>query len=136
VLVVAGGKGRLAFELWVRRGVATTIVDPEPRGRESKKMKRERAAMGRQQPCPYIAEPFHAHFRPDLVQRSSLLCGMHPDEATEAIVDAALLYGRPFAVVPCCVFPTLFPGRTLDDGTPVVHTQQFALYLANKDTRK
>jgi hypothetical protein len=31
---------------------------------------------------------------------------MHPDEATEPIVDAAVLLRKPFAVVPCCVFPT------------------------------
>ena len=30
--------------------------------------------------------------------------GLHPDEATEAIVDWALANGRSFAVVPCCVF--------------------------------
>ena len=31
--------------------------------------------------------------------------GLHPDEATEAIVDCALAHNKPFAVVPCCVFP-------------------------------
>ena len=34
-----------------------------------------------------------------------VLVGMHPDQATEPIVDAALAMGKPFAVVPCCVFP-------------------------------
>lgn len=37
--------------------------------------------------------------------------GLHADEATEAIVDAGLRYGKPFAVVPCCVFADLFPER-------------------------
>eukprot|EP00966_Prymnesium_polylepis_P176830 4094951-Prymnesium_polylepis.1 len=41
----------------------------------------------------------------------STLVGMHPDEATEQIVDAALKYGRPFAVLPCCVFANAFPHR-------------------------
>lgn len=30
--------------------------------------------------------------------------GMHPDQATDAIVDFALACSKPFAVVPCCVF--------------------------------
>ena len=30
---------------------------------------------------------------------------MHPDEATEDIVDMAVSHGKAFAVVPCCVFP-------------------------------
>ncbi len=47
----------------------------------------------------------------ELVTNSHLLIGMHPDQATEAIVDAALLLNLPFAVVPCCVFPLLFPDR-------------------------
>lgn len=38
------------------------------------------------------------------LQSSSILFGVHADQATEAIVDAALALGKPFAVVPCCVF--------------------------------
>ena len=47
------------------------------------------------------------------IEKSSLLVGMHADSATEAIVDAALHYQKPFVVVPCCVFPNLFPHRTI-----------------------
>jgi len=36
---------------------------------------------------------------------ASIIVGMHPDEATEHIVDVALQMNLPFAVVPCCVFP-------------------------------
>eukprot|EP00961_Rhodomonas_salina_P052194 700656-Rhodomonas_salina.1 len=42
---------------------------------------------------------------------ASVLVGMHPDQATEPLVDFCLGSGKPFAVVPCCVFATLFPGR-------------------------
>ena len=35
---------------------------------------------------------------------------------TEPIVDVACRLGKPFAVVPCCVFPRLFPHRRLPDG--------------------
>lgn len=38
---------------------------------------------------------------------------MHPDEATDAIIDVALLYNKPFAIVPCCVFGHTFTERRL-----------------------
>jgi len=62
----------------------------------------------------------------------SLIVGMHPDEATEPIVDTALRYGKPFAVVPCCVFPHSNPHRKLADGTPVAQHEQFCEYLRQK----
>jgi hypothetical protein len=39
-----------------------------------------------------------------LVEGCSVVCGLHPDSATEPAVDWALERGKPFAVVPCCVF--------------------------------
>ena len=62
----------------------------------------------------------------------SLLVGMHPDQATEAIVDAALELNMPFAVVPCCTFPELFPHRRSADGEPVASYTDFIRYLADK----
>ena len=35
---------------------------------------------------------------------SAALVALHPDEATEAVVDAALALRKPFLVVPCCAF--------------------------------
>ncbi len=46
---------------------------------------------------------------------ANLIVGFHPDQATEAMVDLALLLRVPFAVVPCCVFPKEFPDRVLMD---------------------
>uniref|UniRef100_A0A7S3XZ55 Uncharacterized protein n=2 Tax=Heterosigma akashiwo TaxID=2829 RepID=A0A7S3XZ55_HETAK len=40
---------------------------------------------------------------------------MHPDQATDAIVAQGLLHRKPFAVVPCCVFPESNPHRVLED---------------------
>ncbi|KAL3792692.1 hypothetical protein HJC23_009420 [Cyclotella cryptica] len=86
----------------------------------------------------------------DAVQRASLIIGLHADSATEAIVDAALLYNKPFVVVPCCVFPNLFNNRYIDVpiqdaetgvGTqstrriPVRTHEHFCVYLLNKDSR-
>jgi hypothetical protein len=47
----------------------------------------------------------------DAVRNASLIIGLHADGATEAIVDAALRYNKPFVVVPCCVFPNFFRDR-------------------------
>ena len=51
------------------------------------------------------------------------VCGFHPDQATEAAVDLALLLKKPFAVVPCCVFPSEFPDRRLDGERVKTHAQ-------------
>ena len=61
-----------------------------------------------------------------------VLVGMHPDQATEPIVDAAIELGKPFAVVPCCVFPELFPERRTKDGDSVRTYVQFIDYLVAK----
>lgn len=59
---------------------------------------------------------------------------MHPDQATEPIVDFALQQCIPFAVVPCCVYPAEFPKRKLD-GQPVMSYDDFLAYLELKDPR-
>ena len=68
----------------------------------------------------------------DFWDHSSIVLGMHPDEATEDIVDFAIQYNKPFAVVPCCVFPSLFPNRKLKDGQLVRTLDQFITYLKAK----
>jgi hypothetical protein len=69
----------------------------------------------------------------EVVRDCSLLAGLHADEATELIVDAALEAGKPFAIVPCCVFPRLFPHRTLPTGEQVRSLDSFLSYLQLKD---
>ena len=86
-------------------------------------------------PSAYISEYFDANFDPNLLKSASMLVGMHPDQATEDIVDAALKYNKPFAVIPCCVFPEMRPGRKLQGHIDVARTDQFCLYLAEKDPR-
>jgi len=53
---------------------------------------------------------------------SGALVGMHPDEATDMIIDIGLRYNKPFAMVPCCVFSQKFPNRRKphDPVAPVV----------------
>jgi hypothetical protein len=67
------------------------------------------------------------------IRDCDVLVGMHPDQATEPIIDAALSLNKPFAVVPCCVFPDLFPERVGVDGAPVRSYAQFLEYLRSKD---
>jgi hypothetical protein len=70
-----------------------------------------------------------------LLRDTSVLVGLHPDQPTEDIVDAALQLNKPFAIVPCCVFPRLFPQRTLPNGSPVQSYEQYLEYLLLKDSR-
>ena len=66
--------------------------------------------------------------------KASLVVGLHPDEATELIVDLALKASRPFAVVPCCVFAEAFK-RQLPCGKEVRSLNDFVSYLRAKDAR-
>ena len=91
------------------------------------------------QPIFQLCQQVRDMFTPDNWHKfadCSVVLGMHPDEATESIVDFAKKFGKPFAVVPCCVFPALFPDRhelTRDDTrVPVTERRQLVRWLANK----
>jgi hypothetical protein len=66
----------------------------------------------------------------------SVVVGLHPDEATEDIVDLALEYAKPFAVVPCCVFWKTNVHRRVEGASGKEETvktwDQFVDYLASK----
>jgi len=47
----------------------------------------------------------------ELLRSCSAIVALHPDEATDAIVDTAIQLQRPLVIVPCCVFFRLFPHR-------------------------
>ena len=70
------------------------------------------------------------------MSKCSVVVGMHPDQATEAIVDFALKENKPFAIVPCCVFPKLFQNRKLKNGNDVSKFNDFIQYLMEKDPEK
>lgn len=132
VLDVAGGKGRLAVEL-ARLGVKScTVLDPVQR-----KPCRVKKLV---HPPQFIYSTFHRPGHPkfegirELVQHSSVLVGLHPDECTEDIVEAALRLGKAMAVVPCCVFPDLFDIRRIGQA-PVRTYDDFLTYLLAKDSR-
>lgn len=85
-------------------------------------------------PFSHLRRPLDALFEQEcssLLSTASALVGMHPDEATEPIVDAALRHRRPFAVVPCCVFARALP-KFLPGGQPVHTYEQMLAYLQAK----
>jgi hypothetical protein len=72
-----------------------------------------------------------------VVRRAAVLVAMHPDQATDLVIETALRLRKPFAVVPCCVFADLNPHRLTKDGARVrTYDEMIAYYLGrNKDIR-
>ena len=68
-----------------------------------------------------------------LIVNSSMLVGLHPDQTTQDILELALQFDKNVAIVPCCVFPSFFPLRVLQNGIPVVTHAQFCQYLMELD---
>ena len=69
---------------------------------------------------------------PDFKTSTCLVIGLHPDQATEPIVDCSLKLDLPFAVIPCCVFSHENPHRTLKDGSVPNTYETFCEYLLQK----
>merc|ERR1712113_43465 len=135
--------GDLSWALSFDANVPCTLVDPGlRRGGELKSWQR-RALRKRggdrfkHLPVEFGMDQFGAEGAPymALLTSASLLVGLHPDEATEAIVDLAISRNRKFAVVPCCVFAHKFPDRKLPGGESVHTLNQFCEYLRGKDAR-
>jgi hypothetical protein len=68
----------------------------------------------------------------DVVKKAPAIVALHPDEATDAIVDAAVKWQIPFVIVPCCVFFRLFPHRQKANLEPVSTYQDLLEYLKAK----
>lgn len=166
VVDVAGGKGELAARLAICHQLNVLLVDPRPANVVQtfqslvlpKLPKRHQQRM--EQKCyanpEFLSQVFQERLQQfeiyfdestlesndqlrDALQRCKLVIGMHSDGATECIVDASLQYGKPFVVVPCCVFPNLFNQRFLvlenEERVPVRSHAQFCQFLLEKDTR-
>lgn len=134
ILDVAGGRGDLAFELAVKSGLSCQVVDPRPnklKRWQAKLIKKTKGVVLPVHHTDFFNEQFFA--KNDLDPATvRLITGLHPDEATEVIVDTALSLSIPFSVIPCCVFSALFPGRTLASGQPVTSYPDFSAYLVEK----
>mmetsp|Transcript_5790 Transcript_5790/g.10239 ORF Transcript_5790/g.10239 Transcript_5790/m.10239 type:complete len:338 (+) Transcript_5790:33-1046(+) len=71
----------------------------------------------------------------EMLKDVSVFVGMHPDQAAEAVVDAAIQFRKAFAVLPCCVYSKQFPNRRKRDGTLVSTYDILVEYLMEKDER-
>ena len=128
VLDVAGGNGELSRAL-LGLGVPAILLDPRPRCFDER--------------IPVIAEALHGNGSELLdskyesvrekLRKCSLVAGLHPDQATEAIIDLSERLDVPFALLPCCVMPSLFPQRKQKrHGDPVRSYSSFCQYLLDK----
>lgn len=70
-----------------------------------------------------------------LLTNCRAIAALHPDEATDAIVDTAVQKRIPFVIVPCCVFYRLFPNRRMPNNVdmPVSTYEDLLDYLQAKD---
>lgn len=75
---------------------------------------------------------FDENFDKEIIQRSSLIVGMHPDEATDFIIDISIKNKKKFAVVPCCVFPKVFNERYLNNGEFVCDYPKYIKFIQEK----
>lgn len=135
VLDVAGGNGTISRTL-VECGVPSTLLDPNPRcgcgsGPSSSSSEVSFGII------PYALNGNGSDLTSrtdaigETIRNCSFLCGLHPDQATEPIISLALRLQRPFAVVPCCVMPSLFPNRVQKryNRDPVRSYSAFCQYL-------
>lgn len=68
------------------------------------------------------------------LRECSAIVALHPDEATDAVVNAAVQLRKPFVIIPCCVFCRLFPHRRMPGSDRVVSTyDELITFLMSKD---
>jgi hypothetical protein len=112
---------------------ATDSADPEQAKKEQRRLKKlQQAQFVVPRLCTLLDDQF-AVDHASVLEGASILIGMHPDQATEPIVDMALKHCKPFAVVPCCVFAHENPHRRLRTGGEVNTTLDFVQYLMEKE---
>lgn len=136
VLDIAGGRGDVAFRLASMYDIPVTTIEPR-----HVKMRKQHRTFWNKHPEKVPPKHIQAFFGPDfvsikehgeLIANCGLVIGFHPDEATEPILDFALVTGKPVVIVPCCVFSRIFPNRMNRNGETVTSYEQFVAYLREK----
>ncbi|KAG7336980.1 hypothetical protein IV203_016374 [Nitzschia inconspicua] len=109
VLDVAGGKGELCQALLDLGVPNATLLDPDPRCKidQVKFQVIAKSLLGDASDLTSSEDERISR----LVTTCSMMVGLHPDGATEAIIDTSLRLGVPFAILPCCFSQKLFPER-------------------------
>ncbi|KAJ3111596.1 hypothetical protein HK100_002633 [Physocladia obscura] len=153
VVDVAGGKGLVAQYLW-KRGVAATLVDPRatcPNGVTGPSGAKCSSGItcsdggtcsgGIVSDTSDISDTWHIlrteftdppnaavdALLASLDPKRACVVGLHPDAATEPIVDVCLRRRIPFAVVPCCTFPDTYADHKVNS------TEKLIDYLKSKN---
>ena len=134
ILDIGGGRGDLSFELGAKLGLDCIVVDPRPQ-----KMKRWQVKFIKKNPSCRKARHIQDIFDSCFFDRNlidiktvNLIVGLHPDEATEPLVDTAVDLLINFCVIPCCVFSQDFPNRKLKNGNIPTSYENFCEFLAEK----
>uniref|UniRef100_A0A0G4HX71 Methyltransferase domain-containing protein n=1 Tax=Chromera velia CCMP2878 TaxID=1169474 RepID=A0A0G4HX71_9ALVE len=132
VLDVAGGKGELSLILTLE-GIDCILVDPRTVGGKLSRRQRKQMRKSGRGSFGVLREEFggSSEAAQRCAEDAGAVIALHPDEATDAVVDTAVRLRVPFAVVPCCVFARLFPHRRLEE-KPVSTHAQLCLYLMTK----
>ena len=141
ILDIAGGKGDLAFELAFKHDLKCVVIDPRGVAHQSKR-KYQRKMMKKKKATAIglydsLNEEFNGEFfqkHPKFLNSVSLVIGLHPDQATEPLVDTALAFEIPFAVIPCCVFSHENPQRKLKNGDNPNTYELFCDFLSEKNS--
>ncbi len=82
-----------------------------------------------------VEDYFCATRQPDLVQAAALIVGLHCDGAVNAIIRAACIHRKSFAIVACCVFSREYP-RVLNDGTGVTSREHLNAWILEECVRQ
>jgi len=157
VLDIAGGIGHVSMALSLR-GIQSTVIDPRPSVGKlpSRDRKVYRRALSKKQTIaavefgtcrawfgvrpneadhdlregggPDTIEVCSPCTNAELLGNCSAVVALHPDEATDYVIDFAIEHQKPFVVVPCCVFSRLFPWRRVS-GKRVSTYQDLVTYL-------
>ena len=107
--VLFRGNGLISRTLSEMHGVKCTLIDPNPRC-YNKQYSQENSRY--LLPFDVIAEPLNGNGEAlqskgprirETIRNCSLIIGLHPDQATEPIVELALSLHVPFAIIPWCV---------------------------------
>ncbi|CAB9501136.1 expressed unknown protein [Seminavis robusta] len=129
VLDVAGGNGELSRSLQ-QLGIPSVVLDPQPRlsidhDPQPKIPVLKHALEGN---GTHLLMTTTTEQERRVLKSASMIVGMHPDQATEPIIWFSQHLKVPFALLPCCVMPSLFPHRVYQ-GKHVRSYRLFCLYL-------
>jgi hypothetical protein len=146
VCEIAGGRGMLGEQLMIDYNIPTTLIEPKPVKLNRTSRKRWRKWLRKHNlpvpddvavlsPVKQYTEEFYGLTQAsseaqEALRKAAVIVGMHPDQATGAIVEAANELDKPFAVVPCCVFSRMFPDRLTPEGRPVALYEELLSFLS------